>query len=183
MVASVLFRSAEIACEYRRQGQAAGIAVAKRKSMDRGRRRGMIKAPPTRALALYVRGLKVVKIPYALDVSLRTIVRYLAEAWEPPTSGEKRLCKAEGGVCGRNCPGSRRSWPRTGLILSLSYCCQMPARQEGVGPTRASCGLSADRHMRAAAADGCPDHLTMAGGPPHLASRHREAARRVTACP
>jgi hypothetical protein len=43
--------------------------------MDRGRRRRTIKAPPTRALALYLRGLKVVKIPYALDVSQRTIVR------------------------------------------------------------------------------------------------------------
>jgi len=46
MVASVLFGLAEIEAEYRRERQAAGIAVAKRNGVYRGRQQGTTKAQP-----------------------------------------------------------------------------------------------------------------------------------------
>ncbi|HSF29384.1 MAG TPA: recombinase family protein [Candidatus Tectomicrobia bacterium] len=52
LVASMLFGLAEIEVEYRRERQAAGIAVAKRKGVYRGRQRGTPKAQPARAQAL-----------------------------------------------------------------------------------------------------------------------------------
>jgi DNA invertase Pin-like site-specific DNA recombinase len=44
LVTSVLFGLAEIELEFRRERQAAGIAVAKRKGIYRGRKRGTTKA-------------------------------------------------------------------------------------------------------------------------------------------
>jgi Resolvase, N terminal domain len=67
MVASVLFGLAEIEQEYRRERQAAGIAVAKRNGVYRGRRKGTTKAKPTRAQELRVRGLVVPEIATALE--------------------------------------------------------------------------------------------------------------------
>jgi hypothetical protein len=52
LVASVLFGLAEIEQEYRRERQAAGIAVAKRQGVYRGRRKGTTKMPPKRAQVL-----------------------------------------------------------------------------------------------------------------------------------
>ena len=49
LVASVLFGLAEIEQEYRRERQAAGIAVAKRKGRYHGRAKGTTKAQPARA--------------------------------------------------------------------------------------------------------------------------------------
>lgn len=49
LVASVLFGLAEIEQEYRRERQAAGIAVAKRRGVYRGRAKGTTKAKPARA--------------------------------------------------------------------------------------------------------------------------------------
>jgi DNA invertase Pin-like site-specific DNA recombinase len=46
MVASVLFGLAEIESDYRRERQAAGIAVAKERGVYRGRRPGTTKALP-----------------------------------------------------------------------------------------------------------------------------------------
>ncbi len=79
LVASVLFGLAEIEQEYRRERQAAGIAVAKRRGVYRGRAKGTTKAMPARARALRARGLDAAEIANALHVSLRTVFRYLAE--------------------------------------------------------------------------------------------------------
>ena len=56
MVASVLFGLAEIELEYRRERQAAGIAVAKRRGAYHGRKKGTTKAKPTRARQLRGQG-------------------------------------------------------------------------------------------------------------------------------
>ena len=79
MVASVLFGLAEIEMEYRQERQAAGIAVAKQRGVYRGRQRGTTKARPHRALVLRRRGCTVPEIAQALQVSERTVFRYLTE--------------------------------------------------------------------------------------------------------
>jgi DNA invertase Pin-like site-specific DNA recombinase len=78
LVASVLCGLAEIEQEYRREWQAAGIAVAKRKGVYCGRVKGTTKAKPTRARTLHLRGLTASEIANALHVSVRTVFRYLA---------------------------------------------------------------------------------------------------------
>jgi DNA invertase Pin-like site-specific DNA recombinase len=78
LVAGVLFGLAEIEHEYRQERQAAGIAVAKRKGRYHGRRKGTTKAQPARAWLLYDRGFTVVEIMQALQISRRTVYRYLA---------------------------------------------------------------------------------------------------------
>ena len=79
MVASVLFGLAEIEWEYRRERQAAGIAVAKAQGVYHGRQKGTTKAQPQRAQTLRQRGLTVVEIATALGISERTAFRYLGE--------------------------------------------------------------------------------------------------------
>lgn len=79
MVASVLFGLAEIEMDYRRERQAAGIAVAKRHGLYTGRRAGTTKAKPARAKALHQQGLTATEIAHALAVSPRTVFRYLAQ--------------------------------------------------------------------------------------------------------
>jgi len=71
-------RLAEIEHEYRQERQAAGIAVAKRKGRYHGRMKGTTKAQPARAWLLYDRGFTVVEIMQALQISQRTVYRYLA---------------------------------------------------------------------------------------------------------
>ena len=78
LVASVLFGLAEIEQEYRRERQAAGIAVAKRRGVYRGRVKGTTKAKPARVRALRARGFTTPEIANALHVSARTVFRYLA---------------------------------------------------------------------------------------------------------
>ena len=78
LVAGVLFGLAEIEHEHRQERQAAGIAVAKRKGRYHGRMKGTTKAQPTRAWLLYDRGFTVVEIMQALQISRRTVYRYLA---------------------------------------------------------------------------------------------------------
>ena len=78
LVASVLFGLAEIEHEYRRERQAAGIAVAKQKGRYHGRVQGTTKAQPVRARILYERGFTVAEIRQALQISPRTVYRYLA---------------------------------------------------------------------------------------------------------
>src|SRR5215831_16130163 len=80
LVASVLFGLAEIEQEYRRERQAAGIAVAKRKGRYHGRAKGTTKAQPARARLLHERGFTVAEIGQALQISPRTAYRYLATA-------------------------------------------------------------------------------------------------------
>jgi len=78
MVASVMFGLAEIEMDYRRERQAAGIAVAKRQGRYAGRQAGITKAKPARAKALHAQGLTAAEIANALAVSPRTVFRYLA---------------------------------------------------------------------------------------------------------
>jgi DNA invertase Pin-like site-specific DNA recombinase len=78
MVASVLFGLAEIEWEYRRERQAAGIAVAKARGLYRGRRKGATKAQPQRALVLRHAGLTVPEIARVLGIGERTAFRDLA---------------------------------------------------------------------------------------------------------
>ncbi len=80
MVASVMFGLAEIELEYRRERQAAGIAVARRKGIYKGRQRGTTKAQPARARQLRAHGLTVPEIANAMAISKRTAFRYLSEA-------------------------------------------------------------------------------------------------------
>ena len=77
MVASVMFGLAEIELEYRRERQAAGIRVARNRGLYSGRKSGTTKAIPKRALELRNRGLKIPEIANALNVSERSVFRYL----------------------------------------------------------------------------------------------------------
>jgi DNA invertase Pin-like site-specific DNA recombinase len=84
MVASILFGLAEIELEYRRERQAAGIAVAKHRGAYHGRQKGTTKAKPSRARQLRDQGLSVTEIAHALAVSDRTVFRYLADERPSP---------------------------------------------------------------------------------------------------
>jgi DNA invertase Pin-like site-specific DNA recombinase len=84
MVASVLFGLAEIELEYRRERQAAGIAVAKQRGVYHGRKKGTTKAKPARARQLRDQGLSVSEIAHALAISDRTVFRYLTEGAPSP---------------------------------------------------------------------------------------------------
>ena len=63
--------------ETRRERQAVGIAVAKKRGVYLGRKPGTSKAKPERAKNLRAKGLKDHEIATALGVSRRTIQRYL----------------------------------------------------------------------------------------------------------
>ena len=78
MVASVMFGLAEIELEYRRERQAAGIRVAKKRGIYQGRKKGTTKAKPQRARTLKRQGLTAVEIANALNIGERTVFRYLA---------------------------------------------------------------------------------------------------------
>ena len=69
MIASVLFAVAEMEQQTRRERQAAGIAVAKRNGVYRGRKAGSLKADAARALALRSKGLNDTEIATALGVA------------------------------------------------------------------------------------------------------------------
>jgi DNA invertase Pin-like site-specific DNA recombinase len=79
MVASVMFGLAEIELEYRRERQAAGIRVARKKGVYSGRLKGTTKGNPMRARMLKNQGLTIAEIANAMAVSKRTIFRYLSE--------------------------------------------------------------------------------------------------------
>ncbi len=80
MVASVMFGLAEIELEYRRERQQAGISLAKRKGLYKGRKKGTLKAKPDRAAELRDQGLTTPEIAKALGISKRSVFRYLSEA-------------------------------------------------------------------------------------------------------
>jgi DNA invertase Pin-like site-specific DNA recombinase len=77
MIAAVMLGLAEIELEFRRERQAAGIAVARKKGVYKGRAKGTTKARPHRARELRDQGLMVPEIATALGTSERTIWRYL----------------------------------------------------------------------------------------------------------
>jgi DNA invertase Pin-like site-specific DNA recombinase len=78
MIAALLLGLAEIELEYRAERQAAGIEVAKRRGVYKGRNPGTTKGEPGRARELRAKGLKVGEIAQAMGTSKRTIQRYLA---------------------------------------------------------------------------------------------------------
>lgn len=83
MIAAVLLGLAEIEWEYRRERQAAGIEVAKKRGVYKGRKRGTMKGNPVRALELRARGLATAEIATALGVDARTVRRYLRATLDP----------------------------------------------------------------------------------------------------
>lgn len=78
-LAAVMLGLAEIELEYRRERQAAGIAVAKKKGIYTGRKSGTTKGLPDRATELKDKGLTVPEIAQALAVSERTVYRYIGK--------------------------------------------------------------------------------------------------------
>src|SRR5262249_15524443 len=76
---------AEFEREVRRERQAAGIAVARKRGVYVGRRPGTTKAKPARALKLRKKGLTVSEIATALGVSRHTLFLYLRKF--RPTAG------------------------------------------------------------------------------------------------
>ncbi len=80
MLAAVLLGIAEMEQETRRERQAAGIAVAKKAGVYRGRKVGTTKAKPERAAKLRERGLSVDEIAKSLDVTRNTVFVYLRKA-------------------------------------------------------------------------------------------------------
>ena len=99
MIAAVLLRLAEIELEYRQERQAAGIEVAKRKGVYKGRQRGTTKGKPDRAIALAERGLQVAEIAEALGTSERTVHPYLRTGnWVRSPNQESEATPQEAGL-------------------------------------------------------------------------------------
>lgn len=80
MIAAVMLGLAEIELEYRQERQIAGIAVAKKRGVYRGRKKGSTKAKPKRACELRGRGLTVPEIAHVMGIGERTVYRYLKES-------------------------------------------------------------------------------------------------------
>jgi DNA invertase Pin-like site-specific DNA recombinase len=78
MLAAIFFGIAEMEQEIRRERQRAGIEAAKARGVYKGRKSGTPKASPKRARELRSRGLQVQEIARSLNVSRRTVARYLA---------------------------------------------------------------------------------------------------------
>jgi len=78
-LAAVMLGLAEIELEYRRERQAAGITVAKKKNVYKGRKPGTTKGKPERAIELRAKGLTAPEIATALGISERTVFRYLVK--------------------------------------------------------------------------------------------------------
>jgi DNA invertase Pin-like site-specific DNA recombinase len=77
MIASVLFAVAEMEQETRRERQRAGIEAARELGVYRGRTPGSTKAKPQRAIQLREKGLTDSEIAAAMNVSRRTVQRYI----------------------------------------------------------------------------------------------------------
>ena len=80
MIAAVLLGVAEMEQETRRERQTSGIEAAKARGVYEGRQPGSTKANPDRALDLQRRGLNDAEIAQALNVSRRSVQRYLRQA-------------------------------------------------------------------------------------------------------
>src|SRR3954453_19903229 len=71
---------AEIEWQFRKERQEAGIAVAKKRGVYKGRKAGTTKGKPERAVELHGKGLTVGEIATALGVSVRTVFRYVGQS-------------------------------------------------------------------------------------------------------
>jgi DNA invertase Pin-like site-specific DNA recombinase len=78
MIAALLLGLAEIELEYRAERQAAGIEVAKKRGIYKGRKKGTTKGEPGRAKELRAKGLTTAEIAQAMGTSKRSVQRYLA---------------------------------------------------------------------------------------------------------
>jgi DNA invertase Pin-like site-specific DNA recombinase len=76
-LAALLLCLTEIESQFRRECQQAGIAVARKRGIYRGRKPGTTKRKPERAMELKGEGLSPGEIATALGVSERTVFRYL----------------------------------------------------------------------------------------------------------
>ena len=89
----------EIELEYRAERQAAGIEVAKRKGVYKGRKSGTTKAEPSRAKQLRAKGLTVAEIAQALGTNKRTVQRYLkADAMQRPQRSTRDCVRPTGSL-------------------------------------------------------------------------------------
>jgi DNA invertase Pin-like site-specific DNA recombinase len=79
MIAAVLLGVAEMEQETRRERQRAGIDVAKRAGVYKGRKVGSTKAKPERAARLRAKGLSIDEIAASLGVSRPTVFVYLRQ--------------------------------------------------------------------------------------------------------
>ncbi len=79
MLAAVLLGVAEMEREAIRERQAAGVEVAKERGVYRGRQLGSTKGKPARAVELRQSGLSFNEIASAMDISTRTVRRYLTD--------------------------------------------------------------------------------------------------------
>ncbi len=77
LLAAVLLGIAEMEQETRRERQAHGIAVARKKKKYKGRKPGTTDADPKEALRLQELGLTLQQIANSLDVSRNTVFKYL----------------------------------------------------------------------------------------------------------
>jgi DNA invertase Pin-like site-specific DNA recombinase len=79
LIASVLFAVAEMETEVRRERQAAGIEAAKERGVYTGRQKGAVKpgVDPQRAIDLRERGLTLIEIANAMNISVSSVKRYL----------------------------------------------------------------------------------------------------------
>lgn len=78
-LAALLLGLAEIELEFRKERQMAGIEVAKKKGVYKGRKPGTKKAKPNRVKELRDKGLTILEISTALGLSERSVFRYLKE--------------------------------------------------------------------------------------------------------
>lgn len=78
-LAALLMGLSEIEWEYRKERQQAGIAVAKKNNIYKGRKPGTTKGKPERAKELKAKGLAPGEIATALGVSERTVFRYVGK--------------------------------------------------------------------------------------------------------
>jgi len=78
MLAAVLLGVAEMEQETRRERQRAGIDAARERGVYTGRKPGSTRARPKRAAELRAKGLTVDEVALAMNVSGRTVRRYLA---------------------------------------------------------------------------------------------------------